>query len=269
MSNQDSEHRNPHEHRSGDSDAPRESYVLRLLRSGDLRAFSNPELQQEFTRLFELLARIEEIAERGYRQETGTVQSGDADEVPAEPFPQAGEQEPPIDFGAHSASPQHVPEFDAELEIEFSSEILAFDPGEFTGVPETARPWEPDPGWPSASAPDQASPTAPDQPAEPADEPAAATPPTGPSPAEQDQQPERWWVNFNGDVSLERLARVRRVLSDSPFTIEARFDEITDGLIVLRVVTDRSITMDQLDWLIRQVMDQNGLDRNAAILSRN
>lgn len=80
---------------------------------------------------------------------------------------------------------------------------------------------------------------------------------------------ECWWINFSGDVSLDRLARLRRIVDESPFTIEARFDEVCDGLIVMRVLTENVLTIPQMDWIIRQVMDSVGIDRNTAILSRN
>lgn len=84
---------------------------------------------------------------------------------------------------------------------------------------------------------------------------------------ERDQL-QRWWVNFNGDLSLERLARLRRIIEESPFAVESRFDEIAEGLIVLRIVTDARLTMEQVDWIVRQVMVNVGMDRNAAILSQ-
>jgi hypothetical protein len=77
-----------------------------------------------------------------------------------------------------------------------------------------------------------------------------------------------WWLNFSGDVSLERLARFRTLVSNSPFTVEARFDDIADGLIVLRVVTQQNLTDDQMDWLVRQVLDNLGIDQHSVILSR-
>lgn len=83
-----------------------------------------------------------------------------------------------------------------------------------------------------------------------------------------DEHCRRWWVNFNGDLSLERLAKLRAHLNDSPFTIDTRYDEITDGLIVMRVVTEEHISMDQLNWILRQLMDLVGLDRNSAIISK-
>lgn len=82
-----------------------------------------------------------------------------------------------------------------------------------------------------------------------------------------DEKPRRWWVTFSGNVSLEKLAGLRERLSDSPFTLETRFDEIGDGLIVLRVVTDNRVTMQQIDWIVRELMDTVGLDRDSAILT--
>lgn len=82
-----------------------------------------------------------------------------------------------------------------------------------------------------------------------------------------DENLRRWWVTFSGNVSLEKLSSLRERLSDSPFTLETRYDEIADGLIVLRVVTDNRVTMQQIDWIIRELMDTVGLDRDSAILT--
>lgn len=84
----------------------------------------------------------------------------------------------------------------------------------------------------------------------------------------QDEPSTRWWVHFNGDLSLDRLSQLRAHLDESPFTLDTRFDEITDGLIVLRIVTDERISMDHLDWILRQLMERVGLDRKSAIISK-
>jgi hypothetical protein len=87
--------------------------------------------------------------------------------------------------------------------------------------------------------------------------------------APEAESPVRWWVSFSGDVSLERLSRLRTIIDESPLTIDAHFHEIGDGLIVMRVTTDNSLTMEQLEWTVQQVMDTVGVSRNAAIVSRS
>jgi hypothetical protein len=77
-----------------------------------------------------------------------------------------------------------------------------------------------------------------------------------------------WWFNFSGDVSLGRLARFRQIVNSSPFTVDARFDEISDGLITLRLVTDEQFSCEQMDWIVRQILDNLAIDRHSVILSR-
>jgi hypothetical protein len=134
-------------------------------------------------------------------------------------------------------------------EPDLGPELVAFDPSEFGGYAHGDDPASQHPGNGHTDAPDTES--------------------SVQYEGSEEEYPARWWVNFNGDISLERLATLRRMLTESPFTIEVRFDEITDGLIVLKVVTEHNISMDQMNWLIKNVMQLVGMDQNAAILSQN
>jgi hypothetical protein len=77
----------------------------------------------------------------------------------------------------------------------------------------------------------------------------------------------RWWINFNGELRLNRVARLRSRLQESPFVIEARFEQIEHGLIALRVVTGGAVTTAQMDWVLRQLLEAFSLNENCAILS--
>jgi hypothetical protein len=166
------------------------------------------------------------------------------DELAGEEFPTAA----PLHEFPDSKRKEDGPVSDEknQPEPDLGPELVAFDPSEFGGYAPEDNHASQDPG----------------------NEHADTNPPV-PYEASEEEYPARWWVNFNGDISLERLATLRRMLTESPFTIEVRFDEITDGLIVLKVVTEHNISMDQMDWLIKNVMQLVGMDQNAAILSQN
>lgn len=210
-------------------DLRRATSLLRLLKSSDEDAIADPEIREEFQRLHELLERIDRIAEG---VESGKQSPEDVvhADVERQPAQSASERTPPTqDAGPAEAS---VPPGDRALS-------------------EETRQAEPEPGPAPQAAGGQAEARRSER--------ASST----------DEHLARWWINFNGDVSLERLSRLRALLDESPFTIDTRYDEITDGLIVLRVVTDQHITMDQLDWILRQLMDLVGLDRKSAIISKH
>lgn len=214
-------------HRDASHDLRRATSLLRLLKSGEGEALDDPELQQEFRRLHELLDRIDRLA----------------DDVAVED----GESE-------HQAEPASAST--AERPTEAASGARQAPAG---GDYEASD----QPGSRATAEGEQVSP----QPSsEPAVEPGAT--PSQSRESEIDDRCQRWWVHFNGDLSLERLSKLRAHLNDSPFTIDTRYDEITDGLIVMRVVTEEHISMDQLNWVLRQLMDQVELDRNSAIVSK-
>jgi hypothetical protein len=87
--------------------------------------------------------------------------------------------------------------------------------------------------------------------------------------ADESEENALWWVSFSGDLSLRRLSSLRQRLLDSPFTYDARFEEIGDGLIVLMVLTDANLTEPRLEWILGHLMDVEQLDRHAMIVSRN
>ena len=239
-----------------------EPSLLRLLRKSGEHGLIDGELRQELERLFELLYRIDQLIERTEQFVTPTAreQIDEADEkIQSESDPadqQAGNDE--FHIGGH---------------------IVAFDPAEFTRPPLAASPLrrpatEPvtESHLPRASGGDTHSTHTKSGSWAASDIQESRQQPNRPGVYQcfqdaGDEQLERWWVNFNGDVSLERLARLRQVLGESPFTIETRFEEISEGLIILRVVTDRTLTEAHVDWIVRQVMGSVGLNRDAAILS--
>jgi hypothetical protein len=78
---------------------------------------------------------------------------------------------------------------------------------------------------------------------------------------------QRRWVTFNGTLSLDRLALVRAELHHSPFVIEARFEEIGEGMVVLRLVTSSDLTRSQIEWVLGQLIESTGLEPKCATLS--
>jgi hypothetical protein len=233
----------------------------RLLRKSDDHGLVSGELRQELDRLFELLHRIDTLIDR-------TDQRID-DDVQDKPVEHTRSSEQSVQSSQADEPPA------ANGGIQIGGHILAFDPAEFARPPIAASPVKSS-RQPQATERTQTSAQT-GTPARDSDDQrtAARSERAGVRRPGQyqtlhaagDEQLERWWVNFNGDVSLERLARLRQVLGESPFTIEARFDEITDGLIVLRIVTDHKLTEAHVDWIVRQVMSSVGLNRDAAILS--
>lgn len=248
----------------------RATSLLRLLKSNQELAHENADLKREFLQLTALLRRIDQLAsEQEIEQEVFAVNNERApvNDSEIEPNgtnsvfePAMAEDEPvsPIasdqwdDSDAHLASSEPDATSDTDEDEVGSGESstfpeeVPFDPTEFDPVPPPATES-------IASEPEQVSS---DDGSEPRDDPDLPT-----------DNLRRWWVTFSGNVRLEKLSLLRQRLSDSPFTLDARFDEIADGMIVLRVVTDRSITMQQTDWIIRELMDTVGLDRDSAILT--
>ncbi len=222
--------------------------LIRLLKSSDDDALEDQELREEFDRLNNLLQRIDQIAQREELR-------SDEPEEPA-PFSEPETEVEPI--GA-------VPVTDVDQDsFPLDPDLEPFSPHDYGAREhhEAERPDEPvDAAFHHGEAQDEPAGDA-------ADDEAGMDPPEQEATRGTDENLARWWVNFNGDISLERLAKLRALLNESPFTIETRFEEITDGLIVLRVVTDRHISMEQVDWIVRQMMDSVGLDRNSAIVSR-
>ena len=220
---------------NGGTGAP-QSAILRLLDPESNQPIDNPELRRELASMVELMQRLETLAHEQLEQNTvasGIDQPPEADEQP---------------LGSHQA--EHENQGDPSI-------AEPFDPAEFTEPPSVSLSYVPDDASASASLPDPHG-------FELADHPESGT-----TTKNDDEYLTRWWVHFNGDISLERLARFRNVLSESPFAIDARFSEITDGLILMRLVTEGHFSDAQVDWIIRQVMDAVGLDRGAAILSRD
>lgn len=226
-----------------EEDLEREPSLLRLLRKSGEHGLIDGELRQELERLFELLYRIDRLIDR-------VEQSPAGDEI-------APHQVVADDDASIDQRPSPPRESDESLEanggIQIGGHILAFDPAEFARPPMVASPVRRPEKNPATTPPERTALRQPGQ--------YQTFKEAG------DDQLERWWVNFNGVVSLERLARLRHVLAESPFTFEARFDEITDGLIILRIVTDRKLTRAHVDWIVRQVMASVGLNRDTAILS--
>jgi hypothetical protein len=218
----------------------RAAKVLKLLHSSPSEPIGDPELRAEVERLFDLMKRIDELAEQELHL------------APAGPKP----EEPADQHHAGDASPT------SDREDQPGQEPIAFDPAELDA-------WEP------AIEQDEGELVSNEGSAAPFVDPTQAPEVESPVVSQSKETKvsednlQRWWVSFNGDISLDRLSRTRTALSESPFTIEARFDDITDGLIVLRVVTERHLTFEQVEWLVQLVMQSVGLDRNAAVISRN
>jgi hypothetical protein len=225
----------PLNHNSGQIEGDPTPATIRLLESNSDQAFADSEIRQELVSMVRVMSRLEELASRKLAELRGTE---DAPETQAED----------IESGPASQELTHPGE------VRVGGHIVAFDPFEFEVTPDVESPFH------QTWRPERASETEHAQ--------------TGDvSALQQDEELEdehlsRWWIHFNGNVSLERLSRLRRIMSDSPFTFEARFDEITDGLIVMKLVTERRLPESHVDWIIRQVMDVVGLERDAAILSR-
>ena len=218
--------------------------LLQLLDPASNHSLDHPELRRELASMVELLHRLEQLAQEQMELHAESDEIPDCDVIDQGP----GEDPQAIDSDVE------------EDDLMIGGHVFAFDPSEFSQAPPVSQPFIPD-----------APPLERDHGAPAFEVPVAraiAETESDSSDQESDENLERWWVQFNGNVSLERLARMRKVMSDSPFTIDARFSEITDGLIVMRLVTGRPLSTEQVDWIVRQVMDAVGLDREAAILSR-
>ncbi len=228
------------DHNTRGKHAEPESALLKLLGTLSDDSVEHLELRDEIRRLIELLERIETLAERDLAK---------------------------LQASAPSASPSHdephaeeVPGKDTagKAELDIGGNVVAFDPAEFVHPPEAASPVAFPESEPAVEQ--QPDPEPPDY--------SRLVHDYEPRSEQIDDHLERWWVHFNGDVSLERLRRLRKEISESPFTLEARFDEITDGLIVFRLVTEGHLSMKQVEWIVEQVMNSVGLNRDAAIVSR-
>jgi hypothetical protein len=236
-----------------DDPEPSRSALLRLLDPESNVSIDDPELRSGLASMVELMERLESMAEQAL------VRAREQEEA-AERASSAGDESAwQLETGATG-------------EFVISGRLVSFTPsdgestGSFTifGGPE-AYDEEPAVGHDVGAPEDMEAST--DPIVFPFDinqfQPAAVEEPS------IEDNLERWWIHFNGEVSLERLCRVRKDLEQSPFTIDARFNEITDGLIVMRLVTESHLSPKQVDWIVSQSMEAAGLDRDAAIVSHS
>jgi hypothetical protein len=229
--NQQRSERSRGEFAPDNQDEERISNVLKRIRPGSGSGMEDPDLWQEMTQLFAALRRIEDLAEQDFAEYLESQDDFEPGYLTRQPEERRG---------------------DIEEEFVFEKQTVTFGPETFSNL----QPFEP-PEFKRAYARSEETEST-DRPTRRAQLPHAP-----------DDQLLRWRVSFSGDVSLDRLSKVRKIIDESPLTIDAHFHEICDGLIVMRVVTDNNLTMEQLDWVVGQVLDVVGIERNAAIVSRN
>jgi hypothetical protein len=212
-------------------DEERISNVLKRIRPGSGSEMEDPDLWQDMTRLLTLMRQIEDLADQDFEERSEPRDEFEPGYLAWQPEEHRGDIEEEFVFEKQTVT----------LGPETFSKLQPFEPPEFNRA--YAR------GEETKNADRQSTRTRTTQ--------------------LSDDQLVRWWVSFSGDVSLDRLSKLRKIIDESPLTIDAHFHEICDGLIVMRVVTDNNLTMEQLDWVIGQVLDVVGIERDAAIISRN
>jgi hypothetical protein len=242
--------------------------LLRLLRSSQDPSLQSGDLKREFLQLTALLRKIDKLA---HEDEPAVDRSQGEDEEPAPPAPEYELNGTPTVFGEEttedpdSVEPVASDWWEGRSERPVGCETVPTpDVEKDTLATKVSTSAASETG---NDAEGHITPPVAGEPVETGDAPIGEEPDEAYQVTESDENLMRWWVTFSGNVSLERLAQLRARFNDSPFTIEARFVEIGDGVIVLRLVTDDRVTMQQVDWILRELMDTVGLDKDSAILS--